>query len=68
MRMHLSNPKIELYKSASKSRGHSDMIYDLESIPDWLKRESLSFEIHLDIEAKYKEVAIFDLRNKLMIF
>ena len=26
MRMHLSNPKIELYESASKSRGHSDMI------------------------------------------
>ena len=66
MRMHLSNPKIEEYTSASKSRGHSDMIYDLESIPEWLKLESLSFDIHLDIEAKHKELAIFDLRNKLI--
>ena len=66
MRMHLSNPKIELYESASKSRGHSDTIYDLDSIPDWLMLESLSFDIHLDIEAKHKEVAIFDLRNKLI--
>ena len=65
MRMHLSNPKCEEYSSASKSRGHSDMIYDLSSIPDWLLEESLSFDIHLDIEAKHKEVAIFDLRNKL---
>ncbi len=65
MRMHLSNPKIELYESASKSRGHSDIIYDLDSIPGWLKEESLHFDIHLDIEAKHKESAIFDLRNKL---
>ena len=41
------------------------MIYDLDSIPGWLKEESLHFDIHLDIEAKYKETAIFDLRNKL---
>ena len=33
MRMHLSNPKIQEYTTASKSRGHSDMIYDLDSIP-----------------------------------
>lgn len=65
MRMHLSNPKIQDYSTASKSRGHSDMIYDLDSIPGWLKEESLHFDIHLDIEAKYKESAIFDLRNKL---
>lgn len=65
MRMHLSNPKIELYESASKSRGHSDLIYDLDSIPEWLKEESLSFDIHLDIEAKHKEVAIFELRKSL---
>jgi UV DNA damage endonuclease len=65
MRMHLSNPKIQEYTTASKSRGHSDMIYDLDSIPGWLKEESLSFDVHLDIEAKYKETAIFDLLNKL---
>lgn len=65
MRLHLSNPKIQQYSTASKSRGHSDMIYDLESIPNWLKNESLKFPIHLDIEAKHKEVAIFDLRTKL---
>ena len=65
MRMHLSNPKILDYTTASKSRGHSDMIYDLDSIPGWLKEESLAFAIHLDIEAKHKETAIFDLRNKL---
>lgn len=65
MRMHLSNPKTELYESASKSRGHSDMIYDIYSIPEWLKEESLHFDIHLDIEAKHKEVAIFELRKLL---
>jgi UV DNA damage endonuclease len=65
MRMHLSNPKIQEYTTASKSRGHSDMIYDLDSIPGWLKEESLSFDIHLDIEAKNKETAIFDLLKKL---
>lgn len=65
MRMHLSNPKIQEYTTASKSRGHSDMIYDLDSIPGWLKEESLHFDIHLDIEAKHKETAIFDLLNKL---
>lgn len=65
MRMHLSNPKIQEYTTASKSRGHSDMIYDLDSIPAWLKEESLSFDIHLDIEAKNKETAIFDLLKKL---
>ena len=41
------------------------MIYDLDSIPGWLKEESLHFDIHLDIEAKHKETAIFDLRDKL---
>lgn len=65
MRMHLSNPKIEEYKSASKSRAHSDLIYDLESIPEWLLEESLLFDVHLDIEAKHKEVAIFDLIERL---
>lgn len=65
IRLHISNPKIELYESASKSRGHSDMIYDIESIPEWLREESLSFEIHLDIEAKHKETAIFELRKLL---
>ena len=65
MRMHLSNPKILDYTTASKSRGHSDMIYDLDSIPGWLKEESLHFDIHLDIEAKHKETAIFELRKKL---
>lgn len=68
MRMHLSNPKTEDYSTASKSRVHSDMIYDLDSIPGWLKQESLSFDIHLDIEAKHKESAIFDLRDKLISF
>ena len=65
MRMHLSNPKIQEYTTASKSRGHSDMIYVTDSIPGWLKEESLHFDIHLDIEAKHKETAIFDLLNKL---
>lgn len=61
MRMHLSNPKCEEYKNASKSRSHSDIIYDKNSIPEWLLKESLDFDIHLDIEAKFKEIAIFDL-------
>lgn len=65
MRMHLSNPKILDYTTASKSRGHSDIIYDLDSIPGWLKEESLCFDIQLDIEAKHKETAIFDLLKKL---
>jgi len=66
MRMHLSNPKTGEYASASKSRGHSDTIYDLESIPEWLREESLNFDIHLDIEAKFKETAIFELRRVIL--
>ena len=61
MRIHLSNLKCEEYKNASKSRSHSDIIYDKNSIPEWLLKESLDFDIHLDIEAKFKEIAIFDL-------
>lgn len=62
MRMHISNPKTLEYINASKSRGHSDLIYDITSIPEWLKDESKMFDIHLDIEAKHKEVAINNLR------
>jgi UV DNA damage endonuclease len=60
MRMHLSNPK-ENYSTPSKSRAHSDLIHDVNSIPEWLIEESKHFDIHLDIEAKHKEVAIFKL-------
>ena len=60
MRMHLSNPK-DSYSTPSKSRAHSDLIYDVNSIPDWLIEESKHFDIHFDIEAKHKEVAIFKL-------
>lgn len=60
-RLHLSNPKPEIgYLSASKSRPHSDLIYDF---PDWLKDK----DVIIDIEAKYKEVAIFNLIDKLSI-
>lgn len=60
MRMHLSNPK-DNYSTPSKSRSHSDIIYDKDSIPEWLIEESKYFNIYLDIEAKHKEIAIFEL-------
>ena len=63
MRIHISNPK-ENYLSPSKSRSHSDLIYDLNSIPTWLINEADVFDIYLDVEAKHKEVAIFDLIQK----
>lgn len=61
MRMHLSNPR-DGYTTSSKSRPHSDMI-ESNSLPDWLFELSKRFDIHLDIEAKFKQKAIFQLRE-----
>lgn len=60
-RVHLSNPKPEIgYISASKSRPHSDLIYDF---PEWL----IGKNVIVDIEAKFKETAIFKLIEENVI-
>ena len=63
MRMHISTPK-HGYTTPSKSRAHSDMI-EPNDIPDWLLYESNLFDIHIDVEAKNKETAIFSLNESL---
>jgi UV DNA damage endonuclease len=58
-RMHISSPKSG-YSTPAKSRPHHDFI-DEKDFSEWL------FEIenlHIDIEAKEKEVAIFQLQQK----
>lgn len=60
MRIHISSPR-DGYFTPSKSRPHSDYI---ESIPEWLFEEAKHFDIYIDIEAKSKELAIFDLMKK----
>ncbi|EJF06292.1 UV damage endonuclease UvdE [Thiovulum sp. ES] len=58
-RMHISSPK-DGYSTASKSRPHHDFIDD-NDFPEWL----LEIEnLHLDIEAKEKEIAIFKLQER----
>lgn len=63
MRMHISTPK-NGYTTPGKSRAHSDMINPTD-IPDWLLEEANNFEIHIDVEAKNKETAIFGLNESL---
>lgn len=63
MRMHISTAK-NGYTTPSKSRPHSDMI-DSADIPGWLTKEAESFPIHIDVEAKHKETAVFTLREQL---
>lgn len=65
VRTHISSPK-NGYSTASKSRPHSDKI----EISDFIILNSVNLEnldLHVDIEAKHKEVAIFDLRNQLRL-
>jgi len=59
-RLHISTPRYG-YSTPSKSRSHSDYI-NPSSIPQWV----FSKCYHIDVEAKYKEKAIFKLRSKLM--
>lgn len=59
-RVHLSSPKFG-YINFSKSRPHNDFI-NIDDLPIWL----LDYpDVHLDIEAKAKELAIDDLQQKL---
>lgn len=59
-RVHLSSPKFG-YTNFAKSRSHHNFI-NIDDFPNWL----LDYPgIHLDIEAKAKEVAIADLRERL---
>jgi UV DNA damage endonuclease len=57
-RIHLSSPR-DGYTTASKSRPHSDYIEE-RHLPLWLKKYP---DVHIDIEAKAKELAIEKLRN-----
>lgn len=60
-RIHISSPK-NGYSSPTKSRPHSDYI-NINDVPLWL----LDFnDVHIDIEAKHKELAIFKLRKELV--
>jgi len=59
-RVHLSSPKFGS-TSLAKSRPHHDFI-KIDDFPQWL----LDYpDVHLDIEAKAKELAIADLQQKL---
>ena len=59
-RVHLSSPKFG-YRDFAKSRSHHNFI-NINDFPKWL----LDYpDVHLDIEAKAKELAIADLQQKL---
>ncbi|MBN2694127.1 hypothetical protein JXR93_05650 [bacterium] len=58
-RIHISTPKIGEYITAFKSRAHSDII-DISFVPDWIFSEQ---NIVIDVEAKYKEIAISEFRK-----
>lgn len=60
MRMHISTPK-NGYTSIAKSRPHHDFI-NINDLPTWLVTKDF---LHLDIEAKAKEVAIKQLQDSL---
>jgi|GEM_PF-5637612 len=55
-RVHLSSPR-DGYTTPAKSRPHNDYI-DINDFPKWLKEYD---DVHIDIEAKAKELAIKDL-------
>lgn len=59
-RVHLSSPR-DGYSTPSKSRPHHDFI-DKNDFPKWLKKYE---NLHIDIEAKAKEVAIQRLKRDL---
>jgi UV DNA damage endonuclease len=59
-RLHISTPK-NGYSTASKSRSHHDFITPTD-LPMWLADIP---NVHVDIEAKAKETAIFKLRESL---
>jgi UV DNA damage endonuclease len=59
-RLHISSPKFG-YSNVVASRPHHDYI-NIADFPLWLNEYS---DIHLDIEAKAKELAIADLERKL---
>jgi UV DNA damage endonuclease len=61
MRIHISSPR-EGYSTCAKSRPHSDFINPCD-VPEWLLEESEKFKIYIDVEAKKKEKAIFELIN-----
>ncbi len=62
MRIHLSSPK-DGYSTSSKSRPHTDLINE-EDMNDlsFLKLDN-DLNIHIDVEAKHKEVAVFKVRD-----
>jgi UV DNA damage endonuclease len=60
-RMHISTPR-DGYTTASKSRPHHDYI-DINDLPSWMIGKE---NLHVDIEAKAKEVAIKKLRNEII--
>lgn len=60
-RMHISTPR-DGYTTASKSRPHHDYI-DINDLPLWMIGKE---NLHVDIEAKAKEVAIKKLRNEII--
>jgi UV DNA damage endonuclease len=59
-RVHLSSPKFG-YINFAKSRPHHDFI-NINDLPVWLLKYP---SVHLDIEAKAKELAINDLQQQL---
>ncbi len=57
-RIHISSPR-DGYSTRAKSRPHSDFI-DINHLPNWL----IEFDnLHIDIEAKAKELAIAELQK-----
>jgi UV DNA damage endonuclease len=59
-RVHLSSPR-DGYSTPSKSRPHHDFI-DKNDFPEWISKFD---NVHIDIEAKAKEVAILQLKQDL---
>jgi UV DNA damage endonuclease len=59
-RLHISTPR-DGYTTQAKSRPHHDFITPTD-IPEWLTNIP---DVHVDIEAKAKETAIFKLREAL---
>jgi UV DNA damage endonuclease len=57
-RVHLSSPRYG-YSTSYKSRPHSDYI-DKDDFPKWIKKYK---NVHIDIEAKAKELAVKDICN-----
>ncbi len=62
-RMHISTPRDE-YTTPAKSRPHHEYITPTD-IPVWLREAAKEFPLHIDVEAKAKEKAIFQLSEDL---